>query len=59
MSAAASSRLRTCARDALTLGAGVSAMMADDLALYAAYRAVLPTGNTTQHSLAAGLRWRF
>jgi uncharacterized protein with beta-barrel porin domain len=30
-----------------------------NLSLYADYDGVMPTGNTTDHTLQAGLRWKF
>ena len=46
-------------RDALTAGAGLTLRAQDNLLLYANYDAVLPTGNTTNHTVSAGLRIRF
>jgi fibronectin-binding autotransporter adhesin len=46
-------------RDILTAGAGVAMQAGPALSLYATYDAVLPTGNTTDHTLQAGLRLKF
>jgi fibronectin-binding autotransporter adhesin len=46
----------TPSRDEVTVGAGVTAKVGERLALYADYRAVLPTGNLFQQTVSAGLR---
>jgi fibronectin-binding autotransporter adhesin len=42
-----------------TAGAGLAVQAGPALSLYATYDAVLPTGNTTDHTVQAGLRLRF
>jgi outer membrane autotransporter protein len=46
-------------RNQLTGGLGFTVQAAPNLSLYATYDAVLPTGNTTEQTVQAGLRWRF
>jgi outer membrane autotransporter protein len=46
-------------RDQVTAGIGITVVAGPDLSLYANYDAILPTGNTTDHTLSAGLRWKF
>jgi fibronectin-binding autotransporter adhesin len=46
-------------RSQLSTGIGVSVVAGPSLLLYANYDAVLPTGNTTDQTIQAGLRWRF
>lgn len=43
----------------LTAGIGISMVAGPNLCLYANYDATLPTGNTTDQTIQAGLRWRF
>jgi outer membrane autotransporter protein len=43
----------------LTAGIGVSVQTGPAMSLYANYDAVLPTGNTTEQTLQAGVRVRF
>ena len=49
----------TPSRDAVTVGAAVAASLTDSLALFADYRATLPTGNLLAQSVSAGLTVRF
>ena len=42
-----------------TAGFGLTAQSDPALSLYATYDAMLPIGNTTEHTVQAGLRWRF
>lgn len=49
----------TPSRDAVTLGAGVAATLNNSLALFADYRATLPTGNLLAQSVSAGVTIRF
>ena len=46
-------------RDAVTAGVGVTVEAGPALSLYANYDSALRTGNTTDQTLSAGLRWRF
>jgi len=46
-------------RNQLTGGLGLSMVAGPNLSLYATYDAILPTGNTTEQTVQAGLRWRF
>jgi fibronectin-binding autotransporter adhesin len=46
-------------RDMLRAGVGVTLRARDNILLYANYDAILPTGNTSRHTVAAGLRVRF
>jgi outer membrane autotransporter protein len=46
-------------RDRVILGGGINATMSDRLALYADYRATLPTGNIFSQTVEAGLLVRF
>ena len=46
-------------RDLLTAGVGLTARARDDLFLYARYDALLPVGNTIDHTVSAGLRLAF
>jgi len=46
-------------RDMLSVGIGVTLRAQDNMLLYAEYDAIVPTGNTTDHRVAAGLRLRF
>jgi outer membrane autotransporter protein len=46
-------------RDMLSAGIGVTLRAQDNMLLYAEYDAIVPTGNTTDHRVAAGLRLRF
>ena len=46
-------------KNIMTAGAGFTVQAAPALALYATYDAVLPAGNTTEHTIEAGLRIRF
>jgi fibronectin-binding autotransporter adhesin len=43
----------------LTTGIGFTVRAKKNLYVYANYDAVLPTGNTTDQTLSAGLRWKF
>jgi outer membrane autotransporter protein len=49
----------TPSRDALTIGGGLTANMTDQLALFAAYHATLPTGNFWEQTVSAGLNYKF
>ena len=46
-------------RNQLSAGLGFSVQAAPNLSLYATYDAVLPTGNTTEQTVQAGLRIKF
>jgi outer membrane autotransporter protein len=46
-------------RSQLTGGVGLSVVAGPNLSVYANYDALLPTGNTTDQTIQAGLRWRF
>ncbi len=46
-------------RDMLTTGVGLTVRAEENLYLYANYDAVLPTGNSTEQTLSAGLRIKF
>jgi fibronectin-binding autotransporter adhesin len=46
-------------RDMLAAGIGFTLRTQDNIFLYASYDAVLPTGNTTDQTLSAGVRIRF
>jgi outer membrane autotransporter protein len=46
-------------RDIVTAGAGVTVRAQDNLFLYANYDVVLPTGNTSDQTVSAGVRIRF
>ena len=46
-------------RDMLTAGVGATVRARDDLLLFARYDALLPVGNTIDHTVSAGLRLRF
>jgi fibronectin-binding autotransporter adhesin len=46
-------------RDMLIAGVGVTLRARDTVFLYANYDAILPTGNTSNHAVSAGLRVRF
>jgi len=46
-------------RDMLNAGVGVTLRARDNILLYANYDAILPTSNTSRHTVAAGLRVRF
>jgi fibronectin-binding autotransporter adhesin len=46
-------------RDRVSAGLGLVVQAAPKLDLYADYDAVLPTGNTTEQTMQAGLRWAF
>jgi outer membrane autotransporter protein len=46
-------------KDIFTTGAGLSVDYAPNLVLYATYDAIVPTGNTTDQTVQAGLRIRF
>jgi fibronectin-binding autotransporter adhesin len=46
-------------RDQLTAGLGLAMIAGPNLSLYATYDAILPTGNTTEQTVQAGLRWKF
>jgi outer membrane autotransporter protein len=46
-------------KNILTAGTGVTMDYAPDLAFYATYDGILPTGNTTDHTVQAGLRIKF
>jgi autotransporter-associated beta strand protein len=46
-------------KDIVTAGAGLTVDYAPNLALYATYDAIVPTGNTTDQTVQAGLRIRF
>jgi outer membrane autotransporter protein len=46
-------------RNQLTGGLGLTVQAGPNLSFYATYDAILPTGNTTDHTVQAGLRWRF
>jgi len=43
----------------LNAGVGVTLRARDNILLYANYDAILPTSNTSRHTVAAGLRVRF
>jgi fibronectin-binding autotransporter adhesin len=46
-------------RDQLTAGLGVTMIAGPNLSLYADYDAIVPTGNITEQTIQAGLRWKF
>jgi len=46
-------------RDMLSAGIGVTLRAQANILLYANYDAILPTGNTTNHTVSAGLKVRF
>src|SRR5205823_6215498 len=46
-------------RDQIIAGLGVSVLAGANLSLYANYDAIVRTGNTADHTLGAGLRWKF
>ncbi|MBV8779128.1 MAG: autotransporter outer membrane beta-barrel domain-containing protein, partial [Alphaproteobacteria bacterium] len=46
-------------KDILTAGAGITMDYAPNLALYATYDGIMPTGNTTDHTVQAGVRIKF
>ena len=46
-------------KNILTAGAGLTVDYAPSLALYATYDAIVPTGNTTDQTVQAGLKIRF
>jgi len=46
-------------RDMLIAGVGVTLRARDNIFLYANYDGILPTGNTSDHTVSAGLRVRF
>jgi outer membrane autotransporter protein len=46
-------------RDQVTAGLGITMAAGPNLSFYANYDAILPTGNTTDQTLSAGLRWKF
>ena len=46
-------------RDQVTTGIGVSMVAGPNLSFYADYDAILPTGNTVEQTVQAGLRWKF
>jgi fibronectin-binding autotransporter adhesin len=46
-------------RDMLSAGIGATLRAQDNILLYANYDAILPTGNTINHTVSAGLRVRF
>jgi fibronectin-binding autotransporter adhesin len=46
-------------RDQLTAGIGLTMTAGPNLSLYADYDAILPTGNTTEQTIQAGLRLKF
>ncbi len=46
-------------RDMLSAGIGGTLRTQDNILLYANYDAILPTGNTINHTVSAGLRVRF
>ena len=49
----------TPSRSQLIGGLGLTVQGGPNLSLDATYDAVLPTGNTTDQTVQAGLRWRF
>ena len=46
-------------RDILSAGIGVTLRAQDNILVYANYDAIVPTGNTINHTVSAGLRVRF
>jgi fibronectin-binding autotransporter adhesin len=46
-------------RDMLTAGIGLKLRAQHNVLLYASYDAIVPIGNTTQHTVSAGVRIRF
>jgi fibronectin-binding autotransporter adhesin len=46
-------------KNIFTAGAGITLNYAPNLALYATYDGIVPTGNTTDHTVQAGLRVKF
>ena len=46
-------------RDMLTASAGVTVLAGPNLSFYANYDTTIRTGNTSDHTVSAGLRWRF
>jgi fibronectin-binding autotransporter adhesin len=46
-------------RDMLTAGLGITLRAQDNVFLYANYDANLPVGNTSDHTVSAGVRIRF
>ena len=46
-------------KNIMTAGTGLTVQAGPALSLYATYDAVLPTGNTTDHTVQAGMRLRF
>jgi fibronectin-binding autotransporter adhesin len=46
-------------RNQMTAGVGIAMRSGPDLTFYASYDTTLRTGNTTDHVVQAGLRWRF
>jgi outer membrane autotransporter protein len=45
-------------RNQVTAGAGLTTVAGPNLNLYANYDTILHTGNTTEHTISAGLRLR-
>ena len=46
-------------KNIVTAGVGITVDYAPNLAFYATYDGIMPTGNTTDHTVQAGLRIRF